>query len=123
MDFNAREDQQQKSKRSLAPRMSRDATAVRPTQQLTDEAIRLILELSGKASLQDIAIQCPGVLNTIAAAWTRPADAYAFFDEFLADEHGGPDTFSPLLRSEITKLGYFYTTQFGRGDATPSLPQ
>ena len=123
MDFNACGYQEQKTKRGRASRMASDAAAVNRTQQLTNEAIRLVLKLSGKASMQDIAVQCPGVLNTIAAAWTRPADAYAFFDEFLSDGLVGQDALSPLVISEITKLSYFYMTQFGRGDGTPSFPQ
>lgn len=116
MDFGEHGDQYRNAADRGLPRMSVNAAVGTSADQLTDEAIRLLLKLACRVSVQEIAIQFPRVLNRVAGVWTRAADAAACFEELLSRTPGIQPEFPPSVVGQLVSLQCFHATQVLCGD-------
>jgi hypothetical protein len=81
-----------------------------PSSELTGEALRLLVKLDARVVLHDLPTRFPRVLNKVAAAWSRPAQADRCFDELLMDARGARQGFPLSVVSELTTLRHYYLT-------------
>jgi hypothetical protein len=84
--------------------------ATQPSTQLSGEAVRLLVKLDAKVSLQELSAQFPRVLNRIADAWYKPQQADRCFDELLLHSRGVRQGFPQAVISEIASLRHYYLT-------------
>lgn len=81
-----------------------------PSAELTGEALRLLVKLGTRVPLHDLPTRFPRVLNKVASAWSRPADAERCFDELLMNTRGARQGFPLSVVSELTTLRHYYLT-------------
>lgn len=78
------------------------------SEELTGSALRLIVTLNRRVSVDALAEDFPRLLNRIADIWHWPSEVRRLFDELLMDERGGRAGFPLKILSEIARLREYH---------------
>ena len=107
--------------RQQIPQVTTEATpvAAHPSTQLSGEALRLLVKLDAKVSVQELSTRFPRVLNRIADVWSKPQQADRCFDELLLHSRGVRQGFPQAVISEIAALRHYYNTRMFPKRADP----
>jgi len=107
--------------RQQVPQITTEATsaATAASGQLTGEALRLLVKLDSKVSVDELSAQFPRVLNRIADVWSKPQQADRCFDELLLHSRGVRQGFPQAVISEIASLRHYYATRMFPKRADP----
>jgi len=107
--------------RQQIPQVTTEATTApaAPSAQLTGEALRLLVKLNSKVSVDELSAQFPRVLNRIADVWSKPQQADRCFDELLLHSRGVRQGFPQAVISELASLRHYYNTRMFPKRADP----